>query len=89
MICDHDATKASLRVFLAATDRQQIRDFDGATVLTGDCRGCGEPLSVEVDLARGRVVRGELANGVHLGGAAGATPTYVDDNDDPVVQAIR
>jgi hypothetical protein len=64
MTCDHDATKSSLRVFLAATYRHAFQEMpDGEEVLIGNCRGCHSTLAVEVDLARGRVVRGELTTG--------------------------
>lgn len=42
MICDHAASKSSLR-------------------LLGNCRGCASTIAVEIDLARGHIVRGEIA----------------------------
>jgi hypothetical protein len=61
MVCDHEATKSSLRVFLASTDRVAFQDDgEGGTLLLGNCRGCRSTLAVEIDLTRGRIVRGEL-----------------------------
>lgn len=74
MPCDHDATRASLRIFLAATERHAFQDFgDGsATLLLGNCRGCASTLAVEIDLARGSIVRGEV-------GALPRNPGDIDD----------
>lgn len=62
MICDHDASKSSLRVFLASTDRHTFQDFgeDGGPLLLGNCRGCHSTIAVQIDLARGSIVRGEI-----------------------------
>lgn len=62
MTCDHEAAKSSLRVFLASTDRHVFQDFgeDGGPLLLGNCRGCNSTIAVQVDLARGSVVRGEI-----------------------------
>lgn len=60
MTCDHEATRASLRVFLAATDRHDFQDFGDQILLLGNCRGCKSTLAVDVDLARGSIVRGEI-----------------------------
>lgn len=62
MVCDHDATKATLRVFLAATDRHVFQDFgdETGTLLLGNCRGCKSTLAVQIDLSRGSIVSGEI-----------------------------
>jgi hypothetical protein len=62
--CDHDSTRSSLHVFLATTDRHVFDGIEserGFPVLLGNCRGCHSTLAVEVDLARGHVVSGEIA----------------------------
>ena len=60
MICDHDATKATMRVFLAATTRHLIQELPDETLLLGNCRGCQSTLAVQIDLARGHIVHGEI-----------------------------
>lgn len=89
MLCDHEATKATLRVFLAATTRHAFQDFGGDTVLMGNCRGCDTTLAVEVDVARGRVVRGELTTGAVLPLDDGAIPRHIADEETAEQHAAR
>jgi hypothetical protein len=61
MPCDHDATRASLDAFTAATTIIGVQgDGEGGWLLLGNCAGCRTTLAIEIGLARGRVVHGEF-----------------------------
>jgi len=60
LTCYHDASRASLASFLAATTFLGFVDFGFEVQAQGRCNGCDTTLAIVVDVARGHVARGEI-----------------------------
>lgn len=78
MSCDHAPARASILVFRESTMFIGFQDLgEGQTAMLGNCRRCKSTIAIEIDVARGHVVHGEI--GAMPGEPHVSTP--VDFND--------
>lgn len=61
MLCDHAASRASVLAFREATMFIGFQELGaGETAILGQCRGCKSTIAIEIAVARGSVVHGEI-----------------------------
>lgn len=64
MACDHAPARASMLVFRESTMFIGFQELgEGKTALLGNCRRCKSTVAIEIDVARGSVVHGEIGAG--------------------------